>query len=50
MKINEYQIKFDRDTGMYVGFCPELKVYSQGRTKEEAREACINTPTDQLPS
>jgi predicted RNase H-like HicB family nuclease len=31
--------RFDEETGLFVGFCPALKVYSQGRSKEEAEKA-----------
>jgi predicted RNase H-like HicB family nuclease len=39
--INGVQIgvRHDADADVFVGFCPRFKVYSQGETKEEAREA-----------
>ncbi len=29
----------DQDSGVFVSFCPALKIYSQGRNAEEAMEA-----------
>jgi predicted RNase H-like HicB family nuclease len=39
--INRVQIgvRKDEEAQVYVGFCPRFKVYSQGETKEDAREA-----------
>src|SRR5258708_1143379 len=39
--INGVQIgvRHDAEAGAFVGFCPRFKVYSQGETKEDAREA-----------
>ncbi len=39
--INGVQIgvRHDTDADVFVGFCPRFKVYSQGETKEDAREA-----------
>jgi predicted RNase H-like HicB family nuclease len=35
--------RHDEQTKLYVGFCPALKVYSQGRTEEEAKRALEST-------
>ena len=32
-------IRRDDDAGVFVSFCPALKIYSQGETKREAKEA-----------
>lgn len=32
-------LRFDEDAGVWVAFTPALDLYSQGRTKEEAKEA-----------
>jgi predicted RNase H-like HicB family nuclease len=39
--INKVQIgvRHDEDANVFVGYCPRFKVYSQGETKEDAREA-----------
>ena len=31
--------RYDEQTGVFVGFCPALKIYSQGATEQEVREA-----------
>ena len=31
--------RHDEETGLFVGFCPALRVYSQGRTQQEAMQA-----------
>ncbi len=33
------KIHYDKDANVWVGYCPELNVYSQGRTLEEAEKA-----------
>lgn len=35
----------DEEAGVYVGFCPLLKLYSQGRTEAEAEEAAVSAAT-----
>ena len=36
---------FGEETGVHVGFCPVLKVYSQGRTEKEAEDAVLSAVT-----
>jgi len=48
MKINFDLIiatRFDEEAKVYVGYCPALTVYSQGRTTEEAQEATVSAVT-----
>jgi predicted RNase H-like HicB family nuclease len=35
----------DEESGVYVGFCPMLKLYSQGRTAQEAEDAAVSAAT-----
>ena len=34
-------IKKEKETGLYVSYCPTLAVYSQGETRKEARENIV---------
>jgi predicted RNase H-like HicB family nuclease len=53
MSINEMKVSFDlalatrldEETGVHVGYCPALNVYSQGRSSEEAVEAVASAVT-----
>lgn len=42
----QFRLKFgtrhDADAGVYVGYCPALKLYSQGRTQDEAETAVVS--------
>lgn len=40
-----FAFRKDEETGVYVGFCPVLKVYSQGRTEKEAEDAVLSAAT-----
>ncbi|HEY1732686.1 MAG TPA: hypothetical protein VGG15_13090 [Terriglobales bacterium] len=50
---NEVQVSFrlrfttrhDAEAGVYVGYCPALKQYSQGETEHEAGEAVVSAVT-----
>jgi len=35
--------RHDQQANVFVGFCPALKIYSQGRTESEAKEALEST-------
>lgn len=35
--------RYDEETKSFVGFCPALKVYSQGKTEDEAKRALEST-------
>lgn len=37
-----FAFRKDEETGVYVGFCPVLKVYGQGRTEKEAEDAVLS--------
>ncbi len=45
----EFQLAFatrkDVETGVYVGFCPVLDLYSQGTSEGEAEEAIVSAAT-----
>ena len=32
-------LRYDRDAGVFVSFCPTMNIYSQGRSEKEAIEA-----------
>ena len=34
--------RHDEEAGVHVGYCPALKVYSQGRSEVEAQEAVVD--------
>ena len=36
-------IRYDDEAGVFVSFCPALKLYSQGETEEDAKEALRST-------
>jgi len=38
----KFAIRHDSDAGVYVGYCPSLRVYSQGRTDQEVEEAVVS--------
>lgn len=35
--------RYDEDAGVFVGLCPALKIYSQGKTEREAKKALEST-------
>jgi predicted RNase H-like HicB family nuclease len=41
-----FRLKFatrrDDEANVYVGYCPALKIYSQGKTEEESEEAVVS--------
>jgi len=37
--------RHDKEANVYVGFCPALKIYSQGRNQEESQEALKSAVT-----
>jgi predicted RNase H-like HicB family nuclease len=37
-----FATRHDEQANVFVGYCPVLKVHSQGRTDEEAREAVVD--------
>jgi hypothetical protein len=38
----QFATRRDDDAGVYVGYCPALKLYSQGRTEKESEEAVVS--------
>lgn len=37
--------RHDSEAGVYVGYCPSLNLYSQGRTDHEAEDAAVSAAT-----
>lgn len=37
-----FATRHDAEAGVYVGYCPALKLYSQGTTQEEAEKAVVS--------
>jgi predicted RNase H-like HicB family nuclease len=37
-----FATRLDEETNVHVGFCPLLRLYSQGRTETEAEEAIVD--------
>lgn len=40
-----FAARHDEETGVWVGWCPALSLYSQGRSAEEAEEATVSAAT-----
>ena len=38
----QFAVRHDSDAGVFVGYCPSLKLYSQGRTDQEAEDAVVS--------
>jgi hypothetical protein len=41
----KFATRHDADANVYVGYCPALKLYSQGETQEEASNAVVSAAT-----
>lgn len=41
-RVGRFAIWYDAEVNVYVGYCPALRLYSQGRTEEEAHKAIIS--------